>query len=56
MNFFLGQFFDAVSGLFENRILGDFLRNHFLQLEPVQLQNRDHLDQARRQNLFLRDF
>ena len=41
--------------LFQNRILDDLLGDHLLQFQPVKLEDRDHLDQARGQNLLLRD-
>ena len=46
---------DAVFGqLFENRVLHDLLIDHLPQLETIQRQHADHLDEARRQNLLLR--
>jgi hypothetical protein len=49
----LGQIFRR---FFEHGVFRDFLRDHIPQLEPVQLQNRNHLDQPRREDLLLRDF
>jgi len=54
---FLGrQLFDAIERFLEHRVLGDFLRDHVLQLEAVQLKDRHHLDESRSQDLLLRDF
>ena len=41
--------------LFQNRIFDDFLGDHLLQLQPVELENGDHLHQARGENLLLCD-
>ncbi len=56
LHFFRRQLLDAVHRFFENRILGDLLRDHVLQLQPVQLKDRHHLDQAGCEDLLLRDF
>ena len=46
---------DAILGqLFQNRIRHDLLIDHLSKLETVQRQHADHLDEARRQNLLLR--
>ena len=50
------QFLAAVlDRLFQHGVLGDLLRDHLLQFQTVQLQNRHHLDQPRSQDLLLRD-
>jgi len=46
LEFFGGQFLDAVGGFFEHRILGDLRLNHVLQFQPVQLEQADHLHQT----------
>jgi len=42
--------------LFENRVGYHLLVDHFAEFETVQGEDADHLDQARRQNLLLRNF
>jgi len=44
-----------VGGFLQDGVLGDLLGDHLPQFEPVQLQNRNHLDQPRGQDLLLRD-
>ena len=41
--------------LFQNWILSDLSRDHLLQLQPVELQQADHLDQPGREYLLLLD-
>src|SRR5579859_275083 len=41
--------------LFEDRILNHLLVDHLFKFEAVQRQHADHLNEAGRQNLFLRD-
>ena len=55
LHFFGRQLLDAVDRFFQNRILGDLLRDHVLQLQAVQLKDRHHLDESGRQDLLLRD-
>ena len=55
LDFLGGQFLAPVRRFLQHRVLRDLLNDHVLQLEAIELQDRDHLDQARGQNLLLRD-
>ena len=44
-----------LGGLFQHRVLDDLLSDHLLQLHPIELKDRDHLNKAGGQNLLLRD-
>jgi hypothetical protein len=50
-NLFAGFF----AGFFQDGVFDDLLGDHLLQLQPVQLENGHHLDQAGGQDLLLRD-
>ena len=53
---FLGTYlFPVVGGFFQDWIFHHLLVQHFLQLQPVQLEDRDHLDQTGGKDLLLRD-
>ncbi len=56
LDFFGGELFAAIRAFFEHRVTGQLLVHHLPQLEPVQLQKRDHLHQTWCQNLLLCDF
>ena len=56
LQFFRRDLLALLKRLFEDRVLDDLLVDHLLQFKAVELKDRDHLDQARRQNLLLRDF
>ena len=49
------QLLAAVGRFLQDRVLSDLGRDHLLQLQPVQLEQADHLDQPRRQDLLLLD-
>jgi len=54
---FLGRdFFVRVEPLLKYGVVDHLLIDHLLQLKPVELKNRDHLNEARREDLLLRDF
>ena len=55
LDLFGRQLLHAVERFLEHRILGDFLRNHVLQLQAIELKDRHHLDESGRQDLLLRD-
>ena len=47
------EFFAGLRRFFKNGVLCDFVDDHVFQLQAVELQDRDHLNQARREYLLL---